>query len=289
MASTSPMTPLARQGRTRPLVGQVSRHGVMLAFTLLAMLPLYFMAVSAFKTRAEYVGNRLGLPHSPTFSTMISALKGGELLLWLTNSLFITGASVLISTVVAAFGAYSLSLMRWRTGPVVLGLLIALLAVPPIVLIVPIFEIAASYGWLNSYTTLIVIYSGMMVPFSTFLLYGFFSAIPRTLIEAARIDGARVWRVLWEIVLPLSGSALMTVAIVQSLWVWNEVLIAIVFMQSETLRTLMVGLTIFNGRYRIDVPVVMAGMLWATVPMMTIYLLGQRFFIRGLTAGAVKG
>jgi ABC-type glycerol-3-phosphate transport system permease component len=278
-------------GRRRigPFVGSVSRHGILLGFTALAMMPLYFMAASAFKTRSEYVGNRLGLPESPTFSTMASALKGGELFSWLTNSLVITGAAVLISTVVAVFGAYALSLMRWRIGPLMLGVLIALLAVPPIILIVPIFEVAASHGWLNSYGTVIVVYSGMMVPFSTFLLYGFFGAIPTTLIEAARIDGAGLWKVLWEIVLPLSGSALMTVAIVQSLWVWNEVLIAVVFLQSERLRTLMVGLTIFNGRYRIDVPLVMAGMLWSTLPMMTLYFLGQRFFVRGLTAGAVKG
>ena len=81
----------------------------------------------------------------------------------------------------------------------------------------------------------------------------------------------------------------MTVVIVQSLWVWNEVLIAVIFLQDQGLRTLMVGLTLFNSRYRLDVPVVMAGMLWATVPMVVLYLLGQRFFIRGLTAGGVKG
>ena len=81
----------------------------------------------------------------------------------------------------------------------------------------------------------------------------------------------------------------MTVVIVQALWVWNEVLIAVVFLQSGSLRTLMVGLTIFNSRYHLDVPLVMAGMLWATVPMVMLYLSGQRFFIRGLTAGATKG
>ena len=79
------------------------------------------------------------------------------------------------------------------------------------------------------------------------------------------------------------------VVIVQALWVWNEVLIAVIFLQDQSLRTLMVGLTLFNSRYRLNLPVVMAGMLWATVPMMALYLLGQRFFIRGLTAGGVKG
>src|SRR5947207_2977920 len=141
----------------------------------------------------------------------------------------------------------------------------------------------------NAFKTIIAIYTGIMMPFSTFLLASFFSTISRPLIEAARLDGAGAWRVFWEIVLPLSFPALMTVVIVQSLWVWNEVLVAVIFLQDQGLRTLMVGLTLFNSRYRHDVPIVMAGMMIAAVPMVLLYLVGQRFFIRGLTAGGVKG
>lgn len=270
-------------------IGSVSRHGILLAFSALALLPVYFMIVNAFKARAEYTTNKLGLPLHPTLKTLSTALADGGLFVWLMNSLIITVASVAISTALAALAAYPISLMRWRMGPFVLGILIALLVVPPIVLIVPIFEMVVNVGQLDTYHTVIVIYSGIMLPFSTFLLTSFFSTISPALLEAARIDGASVWRIFLEIVLPLSGSALMTVAIVQSLGVWNEVLIAVVFLQDQGLRTLMVGLTIFNSRYRVDVPVVMAGMLWATVPMIVLYLVGQRFFIRGLTAGAVKG
>ena len=179
--------------------------------------------------------------------------------------------------------------MRWRTGPFIYALLIALLVVPPIVLVVPLFEMVVDLRQLNTLHTVIVIYCGIMLPFSTFLLASFFATISRPLLEAARIDGAGSWRAFWEIVLPLSVPALMTVVTVQSLWVWNEVLIAVVFLQDQGLRTLMVGLTLFNSRYRHDVPIVMAGMLWAAVPMVVLYLVGQRFFIRGLTAGGVKG
>jgi ABC-type glycerol-3-phosphate transport system permease component len=171
----------------------------------------------------------------------------------------------------------------------VLAALIALMVVPPIVLVVPLFQIAAALSQLNTYQTVIVIYTGILLPFSTFLLASFFRTISGSLIEAARIDGAGTWHIFFAIVLPLSGPAIATVVTVQSLWVWNELLIAIIFMQDDSLRTLMVGLTVFNSRYRIDVPVVMAGMLWATLPMLLLYLMGQRFFIRGLTSGSVKG
>ena len=273
----------------RRRIGAASRHLLLLSFTLLSLLPVYFMVVNALKTKSEFASNQMGLPAEPTLASLTEALKGGDLYLWLFNSFLITAASVLTSTALAALAAYPLSLMRWPSGRLVLGLLIALLVVPPIVLVIPLFQMVVDVNQLNTYHAVIVIYTGIMLPFSTFLLTSFFATISRPLLEAARIDGAGTWRIFWEIVLPLSGPALITVVIVQALWVWNEVLIAVIFLQSQNLRTLMVGLTLFNSRYRLDVPVVMAGMLWATLPMLALYLLGQRFFIRGLTAGGVKG
>ena len=262
---------------------------MLLGFTVLALFPIYFMVVNALKTDTEYFGNALGPPHTPVLSTLHSAVAGGDLYRWLLNSALITTASVLVSTAVAALAAYPISLMRWRPGPIVLSALIALMVVPPIVLIVPLFQEVANLHQLNTYQTVIVIYTGVLLPFSTFLLASFFSTIPRSLIDASRLDGASTLRTFRWVVLPLSRPTLMTVVVVQALWVWNEVLIALVFLQNSSLRTLMVGLTVFKSRYHLDIPLVMAGMLCATVPMVTLYLLGQRFFIRGLTAGATKG
>ena len=277
-----------RLGRRR-ILGSTVRHGLLVGFSMLSLLPIYFMLVNAFKTKQEYLGNRLAPPQHPVLTSLSDAMAGGDLYLWLLNSFLVTAASVCLSTALAALAAYPLSLMRWRTGPFIYAILIALLVVPPIVLVVPLFEMVVDLRQLNTLHTVIVIYSGIMLPFSTFLLASFFATISRPLLEAARIDGAGSWRAFWEIVLPLSIPALMTVVTVQSLWVWNEVLIAVVFLQDQGLRTLMVGLTLFNSRYRHDVPIVMAGMLWAAVPMVVLYLVGQRFFIRGLTAGGVKG
>jgi len=265
------------------------RHIVLLTFTGLALIPIYFMVVNALKTNTEYASNELGLPHTPVTSTLHEALAGGDLYRWLLNSTLITCASVLVSTALAALAAYPISLMRWRPGRLLEGVLVALMVVPPIVLVIPLFKMVVQLGQLNTYRSVIVIYAGLMLPFSTFLLAAFFATIPPSLIEAARIDGARPLRIFETVVLPLSRPALVTVMVVQALWVWNEVLIALVFLQQSNLRTLMVGLTVYKSRYQLEVPLVMAGMLWATVPMVLLYLLGQRFFIRGLTAGATKG
>jgi raffinose/stachyose/melibiose transport system permease protein len=275
--------------RPRRSLSAIPKHGLLLVFVLVTLVPIYFMVVNSFKSQAEYLTNPYGLPSDPTLGTIGDAFRGGDLLRWLGNSALFSVASVTLSTIVAALAAYPISLLRWRPGPWLLGILVALMVVPPIVLVIPLFKMMVDLGQLNSYHSVIIVYTGILLPFSTFLLASFFRTTPRDFLEAARLDGAGHVRIWWSIVLPLALPAVVTVAIVQALWVWNEVLIAVVFLQSEQLRTLMVGLTIFQGRYDLNVPLVMAGMVWATVPMLLLYLVGQRFFVRGLTAGAVKG
>jgi ABC-type glycerol-3-phosphate transport system permease component len=275
--------------RPRRWLAALPKHALLLLFALVTLIPIYFLVVNSFKSQAEYLTNPYGLPNDPTLDTLGDAFRGGDLVRWLGNSALFTVASVTLSTIVAALAAYPISLLRWRPGPWLLGILLGLMVVPPIVLVIPLFKMMVDLGQLNSYHSVIIVYTGILLPFSTFLLASFFRTTPRDLLEAARLDGAGHVRIWWSLVLPLALPALVTVAIVQALWVWNEVLIAVVFLQSEQLRTLMVGLTLFQGRYDLNVPLVMAGMVWATIPMLLLYLVGQRFFIRGLTAGAVKG
>jgi raffinose/stachyose/melibiose transport system permease protein len=278
-----------RSGRSNRAIRDAPKHVLLLAFVAITLVPVYFMLVNSFKTPEEYIGDPYGFPDQPTLSTLGDAFRGGDLLRWLGNSALFTVTSVALSTLIAALAAYPLALMRWRPGPVVLSLLIALMVVPPIVLVIPLFQLVVDLGQVSTYRSVIAIYTGILLPFSTFLLVSFFRTTPRELLEAARIDGAGHWRIWRSIVIPLAIPALVTVATVQALWVWNEVLIAVVFLQSEELRTLMVGITLFQSRFTLNIPLVMAGMVWATIPMVALYLLGQRFFIRGLTAGAVKG
>jgi len=116
-----------------------------------------------------------------------------------------------------------------------------------------------------------------------------FRAIPASLMEAAEIDGASDIRTFTAIVLPLSGPPLITLAVVNLLWAWNELLLALVFLQSDEKKTLMVGITGFQSRYSLSIPTIMAGMTIATIPLVIVYIFGQRYFITGLTAGSVKG
>ena len=132
----------------------------------------------------------------------------------------------------------------------------------------------------------IVIYAGLITPFSIYLLTTFFRTLPRELFESARMDGANDLFILWKIVLPLSLPALLTLVVVNALYVWNDLIIAVIFLQDDSKRTLMAGISVFQGRYENQIPLTMAGMVIASAPMVILYI--AKYFIQGLMAGAVK-
>jgi len=247
-------------------LANLPQHIVLFVAGALALGPVLFMLMTALKTENQYLDDTLGPPWPLSFSNFREALHGGDFFIWLKNSAIMTFGSVIVSTLCAA-----------------------LLIVPPVVLLIPLFAQYSDLGLISTYRGVIVIYAGLTAPFSVYLLTGFFRSIPHELLESAMADGASHFRLLWQIVMPLSAPAFVTLVVVNALWVWNELLIALVFLPEDQLKTLMVGVTVFQGRYSLDVPVLMAGMLLASVPMLILYLVGQRFFIRGLTSGAIKG
>jgi ABC-type glycerol-3-phosphate transport system permease component len=260
----------------------------MLAVALLTLYPLYFIVITAFKTREEYLTNQFLPPSDPTLANFREAFRDGQLLTWVGNSVLITVASVILAAIVSALAAYPLARFRFPGRLPFIGLNIVLMVVPPVVLVVPLFLFFVNLGLVNSRLAVVIIYVGLLIPFSIYLLVNFFATIPRSLEEAARIDGAGQLRTLFSVIMPLSAPAIMTVVVVNAVWVWNELLIALVFLQDDNARTLTAGLTFFQGRFIANEPLVMTGALIATVPMLLLYIVGQRFFIRGLTAGFGK-
>ncbi len=267
--------------------GVVVRQAVLLLAAASALLPLYAMLSAAFKDPNEYAVHPLGLPLSPTTAAFATAMASG-FPRWLLNSLLISGVSVVVTLALASLAAYAFSRMPFPGRGVSFTLMISLMVVPPIVMMIPLFELMSDLNLVNTYQAVIVIYAGLMLPFSIYLLTSFFNTIPRELLEAGSIDGAGHLRTLISIVMPLATPALVTLGIVNLLWAWNELLIALVLLQDDSMKTLMVGITIFQSHNNLNVPVTMAGLLIATLPIVVVYLAGQRFFVQGLAAGAVK-
>ena len=270
------------------IVGVVARHAFLIIICISALYPLWFIVSTALKSNAAYQLDPTGFPTHPTFSSLRSIVEDQPLPRWMWNSFLVTVVSVAASTLIALFAAYAAVFGKFRGHRLFLSSSVALMVVPPVTLLVPMFVFMVDRGWVNHLQSVMIFYTGLLVPFAIFFLANFFRTVPYELIEAASVEGANPFTVLRRVVLPLAGAACFTLVVVQAIWVWNELLIALVFLQSDNARTLNAGLAQFQGRYTTDQPLVLAGALISIAPVVLLYLSGQRFFVRGLTAGIGK-
>lgn len=268
--------------------GNIAKHATLILASVLALVPTVFMTLTSLKSQADYAANKTGLPDPVVLTNFVQALTDSPFLTWMANSLILVLGSVSLATVVGGLAAYAIAQMEFPGRSTLLAVSTSLMAVPPVVMITPLFVLYVKLGLMNTLFGAALIYAGLFAPFSVFLLTTFFRSIPSELLEAARIDGAGDFAILLRIVLPLSLPALVSLVIVNALFVWNDLLIAIVFLQDDSRRTLMAGLSVFQGRYNDKIPLMMAGMVIASLPMLALYLSFQRHFIKGLMAGAIK-
>jgi raffinose/stachyose/melibiose transport system permease protein len=273
---------------TLPQPGQMVKQAVLLFACFLALVPTIYMIMTALKSDEEYAIDKLGFPHAPVLDNFRSVLVDSPFLHWMLNSAVLVAGSVILSTAISVLGAYAIATMPFRGRASLLAISTSLMAVPPVVMIVPLFVLYTRLNMVSTYSGAILIYAGLITPFSVYLLTTFFRTVPRELYEAAHIDGAGQFTILMKVVLPLSLPALVTLVVVNSLYVWNDLLIAIIFLQDDAKRTLMAGISVFSGRYNNQVPLTMAGMVIASAPMFILYVLFQKQFIRGLMSGAIK-
>jgi ABC-type glycerol-3-phosphate transport system permease component len=267
---------------------QALKHAILVFATLLALVPSIFMIMTSLKTQEEYTFNKVGLPHAVVIDHYADLLFNSPFFAWMGNSAILAAGAVLLSTAVSCLGAYAIARMQFRGRTLLFSVSASLMAVPPVVMIVPLFVLYTQLGLISTYEGAIIIYAGLITPFSVYLLTTFFRTLPRELFESARMDGAGDLLILWRIVLPLSLPALLTLVVVNALYVWNDLIIAIIFLQDDAKRTLMAGISVFQGRYEQQIPVTMAGMAIASAPMVILYIVFQKYFIRGLMAGAIK-
>jgi ABC-type glycerol-3-phosphate transport system permease component len=278
----------ARRVRLDRLLPMGTRQVIVLMATFMSLFPVYFMTVSAFKTKTEYLENKWGLPQTLFLGNFTTAFAGEKFFTRFANSTILTVGAVVVSALLACLAGYAFARMEFFAKRTLFNLILSLMVVPPVVMLVPLFVSMVRWGLVNTYHGTILIYVGLLLPFSIYLMTSFFQTIPHEIVEAARMDGCSTFGILRQILMPLAAPAVITLVVVNALWVWNELLIALVFMQRDELKTLMVGIATLRSRNYVDIPATMAGLLIATVPIVVLYLFGQRYFIRGLAGGALK-
>lgn len=260
---------------------------VLSGWALFVGVPILWMAMSSLKTRTEIFADPFGLPADPQWGNYGEAWNvgvGGFLL----NSAIVTVASVGLILITSSLASYALARQRFLGRTAVYALLIASFAIPLHSVLVPLYQLLHDLGLLNTLPGLIGPYTAFAIPFSVLLLYGYFVDFPRDLEDAARVDGAGTMRMFWSIVLPIVRPGLVTVAIFQAVFIWNEFLLALIIVTDTGLQTLPLGLSAFQGRFSANLPLIFAALSIATIPLLFIYVVLQRHFTESL-AGFAKG
>ena len=229
------------------------------------------------------------IPSHPTLNNFVSAWQSNNFGRYFLNSLLVALVTTVLELLLSSTVAYAFARFEFPGKSVLYYTLLATLMVPGMMLIIPQFILASRLKLLNSLTGLILVYTAGGTAFNTFLLRGFFEQLPRELEEAALIDGGNYLTVFFRILLPLSTPALATVAIFTFLGAWDEYVWALTTINEPLKRTLPIAIANFHGTHASDWGLVFAGSLIAIVPVLIVFVLLQKYFIKGLTAGAVKG
>lgn len=263
-------------------------HLLLLGNAFLVMYPIVVMFMSGFKSTRELFTNPFGLPQTWSLDNFVTIWQSTNFPLYFRNSFIVTGGSILLILVLGVMASYALGRYKFRGNELLYLFFLAGLMLPLRLAVIPLFIELKTLGLTNSHLGLICIYAAQGLPSAVFILTGFFKALPAELEAAARIDGANEPQILFWIMLPLVRPALVIVAIYNLVPVWNDFFFPLVFITSESLKTLPQGLTVFMGQYSTDWAVLFAGLTIAALPVIVLYVLMSSQFIRGLTAGAIK-
>lgn len=256
---------------------------------LVFLAPMLLMLLSAFKTTPEIFRNPFALPETWSLATFAEVWRRASFGRYLRNSLLVTGLSTVLLVVCAAPAAYALARYRFRLRGFLFLFFLAGIMIPIRLGILPLYLLMRDLRLLDTPLSLILTYAASGMPMAVFLLTVFFQNLPRELEDAGRIDGASEFQIFSRIMLPLVRPAVATVVIVNVVPWWNDFFFPLLFLQSDTWKTIPLGMQIFFGQHMTNWSLVFSGMTMASLPLLVIYLVMSRQFIAGLTAGAVKG
>jgi multiple sugar transport system permease protein len=258
-------------------------------FAGVAIFPLLYMVSLSFQPTSDILRSHPTLiPSNPTTANFVQAWTENDFSRFFFNSLAVSFGAVVITVVFASLAAFAFARYEFRFKELIFYLFLASLAVPSVDLIIPQYILMARLHLTNSLPGLSVIYASENLPFSIFLLRGFFEAIPKELEESFRLEGAGTLRVLTRLIAPLSAPALAVVAVFTFNFAWEEFVIALTLIDKASRFTLPIGLNFFIGEHTTQWGPLFAGSMFATVPSILIYVISQRWFRRGVSVGGIR-
>jgi len=283
------MTILQSTKNTKKFINIVLRYLLIFLLLILLLFPIVMLIFTAIKSQGEIISSRNILPQKITFENFFRVMKMQRFRIYLLNTLFVSLVTALVNVILASLGAYSLSRFWFPGKKLISRSILMTYMFPGVLLIIPLFIIFNKYRLIDSYLSLIIAYTTFSLPFCIWMLKGFFDSLPKELEDAAVIDGCTRLGVLTAIIIPLSAPALVAVAAFAFMLAWNDFLFALTFINSDSLRTLSVGLNTLLGRYYFDYGLLTSASIIMILPVLILFLYIQRMIVSGLSAGAVKG
>lgn len=279
------------RGRAGAAKGGWLPNTLAVAFSAVWIFPVYWMVNTAFKPRSQAMTSTpMFVPRSPTLSNFDAAINQTSFFRDLGNSLIVVGGTVVFAIVLGIFAAAALSRFRFRGRRTVMVAILVVQMLPGTALLIPTFLVFDRIGLLGTYFGLILAYVAVVLPFSIWVMRGFFIAVPAEIEEAGRIDGASTWQILYKILFPLVAPGVVASSIFAFIAAWNDYLVAYTFMKDQDHYTLPVWLASFSTPITgTDFGGQMAGSVVFSLPVVVFFLLIQRKLVSGVSAGAVKG
>lgn len=275
-------------GRRRFSKANLLLYLILTVYAVIVIYPLVMMVMLSFKTKAEIFLNPLGLPLSLSFANYVQAWNAAKFGSFFRNSAIVSVASVLSVLVVSSMAAFVLARRQFRGRNALQTLFVCGLMLPMRLCIIPLFNLIKGIGLEDTHLALILTYTASNLAFSIFILTGFFKSIPMEIEEAALLDGCNDFRVYFRISLPMIRPALATTAIFTFVSIWNDLFYPLIFIRTQALRTLPLGIAMFVGEYNTEWSLLFAGITMAVLPTIAVYLVMSRQFVEGLSAGAFK-
>lgn len=262
---------------------------VLIVNSILVLLPVFFLFNSSLREDSSFASNPFSLARSPHWENFKTVWSDGAFATYLKNSLIITGGALSLTLIFALGAGFVLGRYSFKGNGLIYGFVLTGMLVPAKLAILPLFIQLKWMHLLDSHLGLILVYTSGALPAAIFIMAGFFKSLPGDLDNAARIDGASEFQLIRKVLVPLVKPGLAIVGIYSAIPIWNDFFLPLVFLQSPEKKTIMQGLTVFFGQYASQWGVLFAGLTLAALPLIVLYLILSEQFIKGLTAGAVKG
>lgn len=258
-------------------------------FILAAVLPVVFTFMTSLKSNKEFYNNIYGLPQNVTWKNYQVAWTQGSIGTYFGTSITVVSITVVITTILGAFAGYALAKMRIRHADLIILLLLGLNMLPSESVVMPLYIMLAKLKMTGRLISLIFPYISWGLPMTIYIFRNFFSTIPSELLDAARIDGCSELRAFRKVIMPLMLPPIATTAILNFVGWWGELLWASIVMSASTVKTIPLGILAFQGQFSTNWGALTAATCIVLIPMIVFFSIAQKYFIRGLTEGAIKG